>query len=97
MQTITDISNLIAGLCSLIVVIRLLTFKRGHRQHSYWIAALSWLLINLNLGGFLFLLFCGIPQPFLALLNMVFTLGFTIKLIKTKGNLVHALPLLKLI
>lgn len=97
MQIITDISNLVAGLCSLIIALRLLTYQRAGRRHSYCVAALSWLLININIGGCIFLICNGIPYPLFAALNMVFTMGFTLKLMKTKGNLAQALPLLKLI
>jgi hypothetical protein len=90
MQVFIDLSNVIAGLCSLVIAIRLLTYKRGQRQHDYWMALLSWCLINLNIAGCLFLLLSGIQHPF-AIVNMVFTIGFMCKLIKTKGNLAHAL------
>lgn len=90
MQTIIDLSNLVAGLCSLVIAIRLLTFKRGEREHSYRIAILSWCLINLNIAGCLFLLLAGIQHP-LAMVNAVLTFGFMFKLIKTRGNLAHAL------
>lgn len=90
MQTLIDFSNLIAGLCSLAIAIRLLTYKRGERKHSYVIAIISWCLINLNIGGCLFLCLIGIQHPF-AIINMVFTVAFMFKLIKTKGNLAHAI------
>lgn len=90
MQTMIDLSNVIAGLCSLAIAIRLFTYRRGERAHSYGMAILSWCLINLNVGGCLFLLLAGIPHP-LAIVNMVFTLGFLCKLIKTRGNLAHAI------
>ncbi len=90
MQVIIDFTNVIAGLCSLVIAIRLLTYKRGERQHSYVMAIFSWCLINLNIAGCLFLLLCGIQHP-CAILNMVLTWGFMFKLIKTKGNLAHAI------
>lgn len=90
MQIIIDLSNVIAGLCSLIIAIRLLTFKRDGREHCYRMAILSWCLINLNAGGCLFLLLAGIQHPF-AIVNAALTLGFMFKLIKTRGNLAHAL------
>ncbi len=90
MQMLIDVSNVIAGICSLVIAIRLLTFKRGERQHSYGMALLSWCLINLNIGGFLFLLLSGIQHPF-AIVNMLLTIGFMAKLIKTRGNLAHAI------
>ncbi len=90
MQTMIDLSNVIAGLCSLAIAIRLFTYQRGERVHSYYMAIFSWCLINLNFAGCLFLLLAGIQHPF-AIVNMVFTIGFLCKLIKTKGNLAHAI------
>lgn len=87
MQTLVDLINLMAGLCNLVIVIRLLTYRRGHRRHSYAISVLAWVLINLNLAWCLFLILHGISHPLLALLNLLFALGFAFKLLKTKGNI----------
>jgi len=90
MQSLVDLSNLIAGLCSLAIAIRLFTFKRGERQHNYRMAVLSWCLINLNVGGCFFLLLSGIQHP-LAIVNAVVTFVFMFKLFKTRGNLAQAI------
>ena len=84
-----DVWPLVQGMACLVIVLRLLTFRRGHSRHRHAIAWASWLLVVACTTTAVKLV-CGIrppPGPWEALL----TVALAILLIVHRGNLAHVL------
>ncbi|HKT28795.1 phage holin family protein [Dyella sp.] len=81
--------SLLQLMACLVIVLRLLTFRRGHSRHRHAIAWASWLLVVACTTTAVKLL-CGIrppPGPLEALL----TVALAILLVIHRGNLAHVL------
>lgn len=78
--------NSLAAIACLLIVVRLITFKKGDKRYRFFISLVAWLIINASVSVVLWLIFAGFTSIFPALLVTAFLYAVAIKLIACRGN-----------
>jgi hypothetical protein len=78
--------NSLSALACFLIVIRLITFKKGDKRYRFFISLVAWLIINASASIALWLIFAGFTSIFPALLVTAFLYAVAIKLIACRGN-----------
>lgn len=85
-----SIPELLAEAAALVIIVRLLTFRRRGGRHRQGVALVAWLVACANVALIIKLPELVLPTPVTVLLAL-FLITFAILLLHTGGNLAHLL------
>lgn len=86
METVMHILNSLSVIACLLIVGRLITFKKDGKRYRFFISLAVWVIINICVSIALWLIFAGFHSVLLAIVTTLFLYVFAIQLFICRGN-----------
>lgn len=79
--------NSLSAVACFLIVIRLITFKKGDKRYRFFISLVVWVIINACVSIALWLIVSGFKSIFLAVIATIVLYAFSLQLFICRGNL----------